>query len=359
MQTANQRLLDDAIHRATLIERFKAGEVRSIMVELNRDVFPELFLLLSNRLDRISSRGHGVSTDRFQTLTDLARAVGELLREGSSAAQKRLGSDLVELASLEAKWQAKSLAAALPTVEGSSLIAIALPARGVLRQAVLSQPIQGRFLRDYFRDWTQRTQQAVVRSINLGLASGESTDQIVRRVRGTRDANYRDGALAAPRRQVEGIVRTAVNHATSAANEATYRANPGLVKGVRWVSTLDARTCIICAGRDGKVFHVGVGPRPPGHPGGCRCRTAAALKSWKELGIKGLKDLPEGTRASMDGQIPRGTTFGAWIKAQSRERQDQVLGPRRAALMRAGKYTVDDFVDDQGRILTLEELAST
>ena len=359
MSTANQRLLDDAIHRATLIERFKGGEVRAIMSTLNRDVFPELFLLLSNRLDRISSRGHGISTDRFQTLTDLVQEIGAMLREGATAAQKRLGSDLVDLAGLEAKWQAKALESVLPVVDGAPLFTVAVPAKSILREVALGQPMNGRFLRDYFRDWSRGTQQAVVRSVNLGLASGESTDQIVRRVRGTREASYRDGILSAPRRQVEGIVRTAVNHTANAANEATYQANADLVKGARWISTLDVRTCLICAGLDGKVFSVGVGPRPPAHPGGCRCRTAAVLKSWKELGIKGLQDLPEGSRASMDGAVPRGTTFGAWIRDQSTERQNEVLGPRRAALMRAGRYTVDDFADDQGRILTLEELAST
>lgn len=351
MTTANEKLLDDAIHRATMIERFKAGEVRSIMSMLNRDVFPELFLLLSNRLDRIASRGHGVSVNRFQTLLDMTTAIGELLRAGASAAQQRLGSDLVELASMEAKWQARVISEAIPIP-----ITVALPAREVLRAAVLSQPMDGHLLRDYFKTWTRNTQQAVTRSINLGLANGEATDQIVRRIRGTREAGYKDGVLNLPRHRVQGIVTTSVSHATNAANEAVYKANADIVKGARWVATLDLRTCLICAGRDGVVYEVGKGPRPPAHPGKCRCRMASVLKSWKELGIP-LKDIPEGTRASMDGQVPRSTTFGEWIKAQSAARQNQVLGPTRAAQLRSGEMDIQDFTDDQGRILTLEELA--
>mgnify|MGYP003686093783 FL=1 len=35
-----------------------------------------------------------------------------------------------------------------------------------------------------------------------------------------------------------------------------------------------------------------------------------------------------------------------------------MLGPRRAALFRSGKLRIDQFVDDMGRSLTLDELAA-
>ena len=38
-----------------------------------------------------------------------------------------------------------------------------------------------------------------------------------------------------------------------------------------------------------------------------------------------MDELPAGTRASMDGQVPADQTFGQWIKRQSAARQDQVL----------------------------------
>lgn len=358
METANQKLLDEAIERAAILERFKAGEVRAILSLLNRDLFPELFLLLSNRIDRISSRGIGASVNQFKTLTDLAKEVGELIRSGTSAAYRKLTADLTELASIEATWKAGSIAAALPVLEsGLPIIAVATPTRAVLREAVISHPFDNRLLRDHFNSWSRSTQVKVVGAINDGMQRGYPTEQIVRMVRGTRANGYRDGLLNLQRRHVESITRAAVNHASSSAGEAVSRANRDIVKGKRWSATLDLRTCLRCASLDGKVFPVDKGPRPPAHLGKCRCQMVDVLRSWKELGIN-LREAPEGTRASMDGQVPRTTTFGEWIKRQSAERQDAVLGPRRAAELRAGRLTLDDFVDEEGRILSLKELAA-
>lgn len=58
----------------------------------------------------------------------------------------------------------------------------------------------------------------------------------------------------------------------------------------------------------------------------------------------------------MDGQIPAMTTYLEWLKRQSHGRQDQVLGPVRAQLFRAGKLSLRDMYDHRGRWLTLDEL---
>jgi hypothetical protein len=65
-----------------------------------------------------------------------------------------------------------------------------------------------------------------------------------------------------------------------------------------------------------------------------------------------------GDRASMNGPVDSRVTYGGWLKRQPKEFQDDVLGPRRAALFRSGKLRIDQFVDDMGRSLTLDELAA-
>jgi hypothetical protein len=89
----------------------------------------------------------------------------------------------------------------------------------------------------------------------------------------------------------------------------------------------------------------------------CRSHQTTILKSNKELGI----DVPDvvmkdGTRASMDGQLPKDVTYSQWIQKQSAARQDEVLGPNRAKMMREGKITPDQLYGSKGEYLTLEQL---
>jgi len=78
------------------------------------------------------------------------------------------------------------------------------------------------------------------------------------------------------------------------------------------------------------------------------------VKSWQALGIDAADVLPS-TRASMDGQVPADLTFAQWLKRQSAERQNDVLGETRAKLFREG-MALDRFYTDKGRYLTLDEL---
>lgn len=121
------------------------------------------------------------------------------------------------------------------------------------------------------------------------------------------------------------------------------------------VSELIVHNTPICQSRDGKVYPVDSGPRPPAHIR-CRSTTAPVLKSWKELGLA-ERDIPPGTRASMDGQVPEAETYQTWLKKKSPAFQDDVLGPTRGKLFREG-MSLDRFVDQSGKEYTLKQLRS-
>lgn len=350
--TANEELLDRAIRHASLLERLKASEVRRIVGFLNREVIPDILDLLEKRLERIRLRGIDGDAMRTQRYQDLVAALREVTSGGMAKLRELSVEGLVEIGQHEAKWQIGALAKAAP-IE----LEFQLPSVATLRSIVTSRPFQGHVLNDWYADLGKSTAKKVQAQINLGLAEGQDTAAIVRRLRGTADARYTDGLLQGTRREVEAVVRTAVQHVTTHAREETARENSDLVKGVQWVATLDSRTTPICRSYDGKVFGVDEGPRPPAHFG-CRSTTVPVLKSWKELGIS-LKEAPEGTRASMDGQVPASTTYYDWLKKQSAERQDQVLGPTRGRMLRAGTISVEDLkrLGPTGRPLTLKELA--
>ncbi|MDO9677070.1 hypothetical protein Q7547_10765, partial [Glaesserella parasuis] len=96
--------------------------------------------------------------------------------------------------------------------------------------------------------------------------------------------------------------------------------------------------------------------RPPLHP---RCRSILQLvtKSWKELGIDGVDEMPSSTRASQDGPVSEQINYENWLKSKSPEQQDQVLGKGKADLWRRGVITFADMLNQSGRPLTLKQLS--
>jgi len=79
------------------------------------------------------------------------------------------------------------------------------------------------------------------------------------------------------------------------------------------------------------------------------------VKSWRALGIP-ADEADEGTRASMDGQVPESVTYQDWLKGKPAAFQDDVLGPTKGKLFRDGGLALDRFVDRKGHELTLQEL---
>jgi len=74
-------------------------------------------------------------------------------------------------------------------------------------------------------------------AIRQGFVEGQTTDQIVRRIRGTRANQYRDGILEISRRSAESVVRTAINHTANVARQELYKANDDLIDSWRFVAT--------------------------------------------------------------------------------------------------------------------------
>ncbi len=88
----------------------------------------------------------------------------------------------------------------------------------------------------------------------------------------------------------------------------------------------------------------------------CRCSMVPVLKTWEELGID-MQELPDGTWASMEGQV-NDKTFSDWLKRKESETPgfaDKTLGKGRAELFRDGKLTMDQMISG-GKPLTLGEL---
>jgi hypothetical protein len=202
--------------------------------------------------------------------------------------------------------------------------------------------------------------------IRTSMNNGESLQQATTRVvGGTVDGIPTQGVMKTTRARANALVSTSVNAVQNGARLATFQANTDVIKGVQQVSTLDNLTSGICIAYSGQAWNVEtLAPIPPatlpfngGPPRHFNCRSTLVpvIKSFRELGIN-RKEIPPGTQASLDGQVPGDQTFEQWIGKKSKIFQDKVLGRARARLWRNKKITLTQLVDMRGNALTLDQL---
>lgn len=344
-KTVNEGLLNGAIRHAVDLERFKNGIVKKVISFLEKKVIPDLSRQIDTALAEIEDAKK--LTQKLARLSRLKKAIEEITKTKMEITDSIVRDSLKNLATTEAEWQVMAIKNSTQKIPLA--VNYVMPSKTVLKSMVETSMFEGDVLGEWFSELGSRTAKKIEREIRMGIVQGESIPKMRNRLigQGRLPANIKQSA--------EAIVRTCTNNVVSQAREETFRANEELIKGVQWVSTLDARTTPTCQALDGKIFDIGDGPRPPAH-WNCRSSVVPVLKSWKELGIN-LKEAPEGTRASMDGQVAEGTSYGDWLKGQDPETQDEILGPTRAELFRSGKVSIDRFVGSDYKPLSLAEIA--
>lgn len=93
--------------------------------------------------------------------------------------------------------------------------------------------------------------------VRQGVINGETNERIVQRIVGK---GGEPGIMEVQRRHARTLVHSSVMTAANEARLATFRKNKRLISGVRWLSTLDSHTCIICAALDGKGWDLDGAP---------------------------------------------------------------------------------------------------
>ena len=349
VEPVNDIIANRVIRHAHYVERWKAHEVNEMVRFLNDNVFPDITALIQKRLDRMSPQ----EARRLAQLQRLAMEIEDQFTGSYRTARDAARSQIMQFAQYESKWMASVIKEAMPIA-----VDLALPTKSHLRAIMSPNAIEGDVLgKDWSKWWKgfeRNTQTRIVQQVRIGLMEGQDTPTIVRRLRGTRANAFADGVYQASRREAEMIVRTAATDASARSRKMLAEANEDIIKGEKYLATLDARTTPICRTLDNRVFEVGKGPRPPQHPN-CRSTVYPVVKSWKELGLP-FKETDASTRASLNGQVSSDLEYGSWLKKQPPEFQNNVLGPERAELFRSGKVHIDRFNDASGHRYTLDQL---
>ncbi|AEP08898.1 minor capsid protein [Micavibrio aeruginosavorus] len=341
MTTANERILDASVRHMVWLERFKASEVRKIIALLNK-ADAGLQKTLLDRLHKIEERGVDLGPETTKRIRDMGASIAKMRATLYDGLSDVSAEGMVDFAEYEAEFQAVLIE---KSAIGAAVIEMNRPATSQLRAIVRAQPFQGRLLKEWYSSLAQTDARRINDAVRIGIAEGQTTDQIVRRIRGTRAARYRDGVLEISRRDVDSIVRTAIAHVADRSGQYVWEANADIIKGLKWVSTLDSRTSATCRERDGRVYPVKSAPPIPAH---FRCRSRK-VPYMGETSIKG-------SRASAFGPVPDDWTYEQWLKRQPLSVQQEVLGVKKAKLFRDGGLPLDRFADDTGREYTLAEL---
>ncbi len=336
--------------------RLEAGQrqdVRRMLQKLEDD--------LVSLLARIDPTGVERESYRAKRLDNLLVQVRETIRASYRSTAREFATAMRDLAEIEDEFVARAvnrgIGLDLMTPQLTRTQAVALVGDVLVQGAPLA-------------DWWQRQAGDVLQrftdEMRRGMAQGETNAQLIRRIRGgTQNGEPVVGFMSVTRQHAESLVRSATHAVAEAARQATYEANIDVIQAVVWTATLDTRTTLMCAARDGKrydaVTHKPIGHTLPwgGGPGnlhwGCRSSSRPETKSWQDLGID-VANLPPGTRASMNGQVAADLTFEAWLQKRGQAEQDAVLGAGRAQLWRDGRVSFRDLLDQNGRPLTLDEL---
>lgn len=359
MASVNSRILEEVVDHEVDLRRYQLGVVYRMIAILNRSD-SALVAQLAEAMMRLDAASFTV-----ERLEAMLRSVRMTNHQAFAAVFAALEPELRALAEVEAAYQRRMVAEALPAAVQARFPLAAVTAEQVYAAAV-SQPFQGRLLAGWAANLEASRLQMISRTIQNGFVTGQTTADIVRLIRGTKALKFEDGILNRSRRELQTVVQTALSHVAQTARDQFVDANLDIIKAVKWVSTLDGRTSAMCRIRDGLTYTATKPHKPIGHkvpwgqgPGrlhfNCRSVSVPVTKSWRELGID-ADEMPAGTRASMDGQVPADMTYAQWFAKQSAGRQDQIVGPERGRLYRQGKVKFDGFYDDRGRWLTLDDL---
>ncbi len=377
--------------------RFDASTRRRInafLIQLRDDMILQL-----SSMDLEGGRGAGLTTYQTQKqikvatkLTILLAQIDKIIATNYRGMKTSLARDMRELAALEQKFVVNGMNS-LFTVDIMS--AALTPEK--LRALVKNANILGAPAKDWWSRQAARTRHAFATEIRQGFLLGESTGDLIRRIRGTSTGKrtivelangtrksvhvFAGGILDATTREAAALVRTAVQSIANEVRLRTYQANKDVIKSLQAQVTLDSQTSDICQSHGSipdewdieTLEPIGgsnswTGP-PPWHFN-CRSSLLPITKSWEELqqqadgGTRKQKRIarlldnnaPKRLRSSMDGLIPRGMSFDKWLKRQSKTVQLGMLGPTKRKLWMKGKLSLSQMLDQTGRPLTIAQL---
>lgn len=338
--------------RALDLTLFEAGERRKAL-----DTLKKLEADLVNQIKVIDPTASPTASKNKKRLEKLLKKSRELISSYYAEISISQLDMLEDFADAEQAWIVSTLNNSVDVVD------IASPAftQRQLAETIKETLILGSPASAWWARQDLALQEKFADQMRIGFLSGESVTELARRVRGY-PIGF-GGIMRPTQAQAESLVRTSIQTISGQVRVSTIEANSDLTKGYIHDSTLDTRTTPVCRARDQLKWNNDREPvghnfpfRVPPLHWGCRSTLLPWLKSWEELGSKIKVQIPEKTRASMNGQVPATLNYSEWLKKQSATQQKQVLGVWRYEQFKKGNLTLQAMVNPLGEPLTIKQL---
>jgi SPP1 gp7 family putative phage head morphogenesis protein len=338
--SADDFLADAATRRQVMVQRVSRGitsELEGLLEEMREEI-----------VGRISDAGTEFQRAR---LGSLLSSVDSIISGKAEAISESLREQITEFTSDELDFQKQTLDQVIDgttaepnadqvlsavTGESTSLV------QGDQKQSVTIEQMVGVL--------AGANRKELKNVISAGFIAGDTTSQITQRV----SQKIRGRSRA----QVRAVVQTSLNHAASVARQKFAERNKDILGGEKYVATLDSSTTVTCAGLDGNIYEVGVGPRPPLH---YNCRSLRVAVPREDSVLSGL----EGTRPAVGAegveQVSSRKTFSGWLGQQPAEFKREFFGKfkdgdAKYKLFEQGGLDAKDFIDPDGVAMSLQEL---
>ena len=341
----NDKLEDDLIGQLVRVDRFEEHLINDVL-HLLKDMYTDV----QDQLKLIDPSEPKRETFKQLRLKKLEKEINLLIKQYYRDINSLTESELKKLAALESEFVVGSINNAV----GVEIAAITLNQQEI-NIIVKESLVEGAVMKEWFAEQAVDFGKKFNRELGIGVSLGENLNDLINRVKDLIPANNNNAKT---------VVRTAAQTVSNNARLATYEENDDLIKGVKWLSTLDARTSDICKSLSGlqwgirdyePIGHTKKFQTPPAH-WNCRSTLTPILKSYDELRGREQRQIPESTQSSMDGQVSDNLNYESWLKRKTVSFQKEVLGETKYNLWKDGKITFTDLTNNSGRPLSIDEI---
>lgn len=221
----NDAVADRILARAIRLNRFSASE-RLKILSLHKELENELTKLVF-KVDPSGGVSPSYQLARQNKLLGLSQ---ETITAGMRDMRDTSKEGLIQLARDEAEWFVKTATSEI----GVNLVTKELSTQQ-LKAIVGDRLINGAPSKEWWGRQAGDLQNKFADRIRLGMLRGNTTDEIVRAIRGTKAAGFTDGIMEGSRRQTEALVRTSVQAVANEARGKLYEENQDIIDGVTWL----------------------------------------------------------------------------------------------------------------------------
>lgn len=352
------------------VANYNRNKVFKILKKLQQELFQELVI---SEID-----DSGMTAYQRNKLNGLFANVTKTVESRYRDIDEMMDYELTELSEFEAKTTVNVINKELKFRLANNTIT-RIQAETIASETLIegapSREWWSRQSTDVTKSFKDMVRQSVLRGETLAQMAANITGkkingEIVGGIKGIPGTKAEPGEfLTKARRNAEALVSSSVMAISNETRSKLYEGNSDIIKGTQQLSTLDNRTTPICMAYSGACWDLDKNPingtkleYNGGVPRHWRCRSVEVpiIKSFEEItGVEGAEEIPESTRASMDGQVPGDMSFDEWLKEKDEKDQgfaENMMGVNKARLWREGAITLQDLVNDRGTEKTLKEI---